>query len=67
MDRFAEIKRTILDHAGKDDAIRAVVAIGSSTRTELKADEYSDLDLFIVTTAPERWYSGEYPGIFGTV
>ena len=67
MDRFAEIKRTIIDHAGKDDAIRAVVAIGSSTRTELKADEYSDLDLFIVTTAPERWYSGEYPGIIGNV
>ena len=67
MDRFAEIKRTIIDHAGKDDAIRAVVAIGSSTRTELKADEYFDLDLFIVTTAPERWYSGEYPGIIGNV
>ena len=67
MDRFAEIKRTILDHAGKDEAICAVVAIGSSTRTEVKADEYSDLDIFIVTTDPDRWYSGEYPGIFGTV
>ena len=65
MDRFAEIKRTILDHAGKDDAIRAVVAIGSSTRTELKADEYSDLDLFILVDSPreriaeKNWHVGE--------
>ena len=58
MDRFAEIKRTILDHAEKDEAICAVVAIGSSSRTEVKADEYSDLDLFIVTT--DRGNGGIY-------
>ncbi len=42
MDRFAEIKRTILDHVEKDEAICAVVAIGSSTRTEVKAGSSTD-------------------------
>ena len=67
MDRFAEIKQTIQGYAAKDEDIRAVVAIGSSTRTTVKADEFSDLDLFIVTTDPDRWYSGEYPAKIGNV
>ncbi len=67
MDRFAGIKQTILDHAAKDEDIRAVVAIGSSTRTTVKADEFSDLDLFIVTRDSERWYSGEYPAKIGSI
>ena len=33
----------------------------------MKADEYSDLDLFIVTNNTERWFSGEYPERFGNV
>ena len=67
MDRFAEIKQTIQGYASRDEDIRAVVAIGSSTRTTVKADEFSDLDLFIVTTDPDRWYSGEYPAKIGNV
>ena len=43
------------------------MAIGSSTRKDVKADEFSDLDLFIVTNNTERWFSGEYPELFGNV
>lgn len=67
MDRYFEIKKKILEYAGQDDAVKAVVAIGSTTRKEAKADEFSDLDLFIVTEEPEPWYSGEYPQRFGDV
>ena len=67
MDKYYEIKRKILEYSNKDDDIKAVVAIGSSTRKEVKADEFSDLDLFIVANDPEKWYSGEYPEYFGKV
>lgn len=67
MDKYYEIKRKILEYSNKDDDIKAVVAIGSSTRKEVKADEFSDLDLFIVANDPEKWYSGEYPKYFGKV
>jgi aminoglycoside 6-adenylyltransferase len=33
----------------------------------VKADEYSDLDLFVVTANTEPWFSGEYPKRFGNV
>lgn len=65
--RYAEIKSRLRDFAEKDDNILAAVAIGSSTRESLPADEYSDLDLIIVTEAPERWHSGEYPAKLGRV
>ncbi|MBQ3842875.1 MAG: aminoglycoside 6-adenylyltransferase [Ruminiclostridium sp.] len=66
-DRYAEIKRKIIGYAGQDAAIEAVVAIGSSTRSDIPADEYSDLDLIIATSEPEKWYSGEYPALFGNI
>ena len=66
-DRYAEIKRKIIGYAEQDGDIEAVMAIGSSTRDELPADEYSDLDLIIATAAPEKWFSGEYPALFGNV
>ena len=59
MDRYQDIKAKILEYANKDEDIKAIVAIGSSTRKEIKADEFSDLDLFVVTNDPEKWYSGE--------
>lgn len=33
----------------------------------LKPDEYSDLDLFIVTEDATKWYSGEFPSLLGEV
>ena len=67
MDRYAEIKKNILHYAVSDEEIKAVVAIGSSTRDTVLADEFSDLDLIIATTDPDKWFSGEYPGLFGNV
>ncbi|MBO4457799.1 MAG: aminoglycoside 6-adenylyltransferase [Butyrivibrio sp.] len=67
MDKFFEIKGKILESANSDEDIKAIISIGSSTRSDMKADEYSDLDLFIVTTNTEPWYSGEYPKRFGNV
>lgn len=66
-DRYADIKNRICELAGSDDSILAVAVIGSSTRKDTPADEYSDLDLIIVTDEPERWYSGEYPEMLGEV
>lgn len=66
-DRFCDIKKNILHDAEIDPAIKAVIAIGSTTRQTVKADEYSDLDLIIVTDDPQRWYSGEYPAKFGEI
>ena len=60
-DRFSEIKNRITEYVRQDDAVRSVIAIGSSTRSETPADEYSDLDLIIVTEKPEPWFSGAIP------
>ena len=67
LDRYKEIKEYIRRYAETDSAIKAVIAIGSSTRKDVKADEYSDLDLIIVTEDTERWYTGEYPKLLGEV
>lgn len=67
MEKYYEIKNQILEYSNKDEDIKAIVAIGSSTRKEIKADEFSDLDLFVVTSNTEKWYSGEYPELFGKV
>ena len=67
MDKYKDIKNKIIESAKLDDDIKAVVAIGSYTRNDIKADEYSDLDLFIVTEDTDKWYSGQYPSTFGKV
>ena len=67
MDRYSDIKEKILEYANKDEDIKAIVAIGSSTRKETKADEFSDLDLFVVTNDPEKWTCGDYPELLGNV
>lgn len=64
-DRYAQIKSRILELAGADDGIKAVVAIGSSTRSEVKADEYSDLDLIIAAMDTEKWLYGDIPQQLG--
>ena len=66
-DRYRDIKQKLCKYAEQDKDIKAVIAIGSSTRSDLPADEFSDLDLIIVTSAPDRWYSGECPAFFGNV
>ena len=58
MDRYAEIKKNILHYAVSDEEIKAVVAIGSSTRDTVLADEFSDLDLIIATTDTDKLFSG---------
>ena len=65
MDRYIDIKKKIIEYASEDEDIKAVIAIGSSTREEVQADEYSDLDLIIVCENTDKWYSGEYPERFG--
>lgn len=67
MNKFCDIKIKILEYSNKDEEIKAIVAIGSSTRSDVKADEFSDLDLCVVTSDVEKWFSGEYPKLFGKV
>ncbi len=64
-DRYADIKQKLLDLADTDEGIRAIIAIGSSTRSEVKADEYSDLDLIIADDNPQRWLRGDMPEHLG--
>ncbi|MBQ8171482.1 MAG: aminoglycoside 6-adenylyltransferase [Oscillospiraceae bacterium] len=66
-DRYAQIRSRILELAEADEGIKAVVAIGSSTRSEVKADEYSDLDLIIAAEDTEKWLYGDIPGRLGDV
>lgn len=67
VDRYADIKSKLLEYAQKDDDIRCIVVIGSSIRKDHEADEFSDLDLLIVTKKTEEWYSGKYPALLGNV
>lgn len=67
MDRYVDIKEKLVKYASQDEDIKVIIAIGSSTREEVKADEYSDLDLIIVSEDTEKWYSGEYPKMLGEV
>ncbi len=67
MDRYDEIKRRLIECAKQDKDIRTIIAIGSSTRDKVMADEYSDLDLIIVTEEVATWFSGEYPKKLGEV
>ena len=66
-DRYKEIKENICHYSEADSEVKAVIAIGSTIRESVKADEYSDLDLIIVTDNPTRWYSGEYPKLLGEI
>ncbi len=66
-DRYSDIKNRILNIANADNGIKAIIAIGSSTRSEVKADEYSDLDLLIATDDTESWLYGNIPEKLGNV
>lgn len=67
VDKFIDIEKKILNCAKCDTDIKAIVAIGSSTRDIVKADEFSDLDLIVVTNNINKWFSGEYPELFGSI
>lgn len=54
MDRYALIKEKLVSISKGNDCIKAVVAIGSSVRNYSKADEYSDIDIVIATTEPDK-------------
>ena len=60
-DRYAEIISRIIEIARNDDGVKAVVAIGSTTRENTKADEYSDLDLIIAAEDTYGWLYGSIP------
>lgn len=67
MDRYINIKSKLHDLAKKDEDIKAIILIGSSTRDTVKADEYSDLDIIIATCNTEKWLYGDYPKQLGNV
>ena len=66
-DKYHEIKQRLLLLAEKHMEIKAVVAIGSSTRSDAPADEYSDLDLMIATDDTDAWLYGNLPAQLGDV
>lgn len=66
-DKYHEIKRRILLLAKAHVEIKAVVAIGSSTRSDVPADEFSDLDLIIATDDTVVWLYGNLPAELGDV
>ena len=66
-DRYALIKSRLMELAESDDSIKAVIAIGSTTRKDIVADEFSDLDLFIITDDAESWLRGKNPEKLGNV
>lgn len=67
MDRFAGIRERLLVLAQAEVALKAVIAVGSFARTDAPADEYSDLDLIIVTDEPEAILTGDMPDRLGRV
>lgn len=60
-------KDKLLTLAKKDEDIKAIVLIDSSTRDTVKADEYSDLDVVIATDHTDKWLYGDYPEKLGDV
>lgn len=67
MDRYKEIRERLYSLAESDEKIKAMIIVGSSARTYSVADEYSDLDVIIVTEEPEAWLHGEYPARLGNI
>ena len=66
-ERYTDICDKLCEFAKSDNCLRAVIVIGSTTRDDVPSDEYSDLDLIIVTDDAEKWFSGEYPDMLGKV
>ena len=49
-DRFAEFTRSVADRAGTRSEVVGVVALGSTAATARQPDEWSDHDMFVITT-----------------
>lgn len=54
MDRYYEFKQKLLALCETEQEIKAVILIGSQARDRYKADEYSDIDLIIACTRPQK-------------
>ncbi len=54
-ERFGEIKQRLLKLAEAGSDIKAIIEIGSQTREQTPADQFSDLDLILATSEPERY------------
>ncbi len=66
-DKYHEIKQRLILLAENHAEIKAVVAIGSSTRSGVPADEYSDLDLIIAMDDTDACLYGNLPAELGDV
>ncbi|MGN0553685.1 MAG: aminoglycoside 6-adenylyltransferase [Oscillospiraceae bacterium] len=67
MDRYYEIKNRLMDIAQTDENLTSVITIGSSVRAYSAADEYSDIDIIISTSEPEKWLYGDMPSKLGEI
>ncbi len=52
-----ELLDRIVSLARGDDGVRALALVGSSSREDGRNDEYSDIDVILVTDSPERYLS----------
>ncbi len=56
---FAALEARFVAWAAGVDDIRAVMVVGSRARARTPADEWSDLDLVVITTDPARYSASE--------
>ena len=54
-DRFREIRERLLELAQTDTDIAAIIEIGSQTRANQPADQFSDLDVILAAQEPSRY------------
>jgi len=67
MGRYDLIIARLISTAKVSDDVHAVIAIGSTTRKLVKADEFSDLDVILVSSKPNDWIYGNRPDILGEI
>lgn len=58
-ERYDELIEKITRFAQKRDDIRAVIILGSRARTNMPADDWSDLDISIITSTPDFYIDNE--------
>lgn len=67
MGRYDLIIERLIKTAKISDDVYGVIAIGSITRTIVKADEFSDLDVILVSSEPDEWRYGNRPNNLGDI
>lgn len=55
---YDDITKRLVRWAGEQPDLRAILVIGSRARLQAPADRWSDLDLVLVTTHPQRYLDG---------